>query len=185
MEFEIDRPEEIIVVRKIISSLTRLKNKSIDSLSSDSQITDVDMRRGLRIISDSIEPYLKTRVGAGEHIHIPVGHDGEFINKKPYMFTLGCWCCRATSWTELIKSVVDIISIEADEKGSYFEDTVLKIKGDRRSYFSKNRGELERPERVFNRDLFVETNLSANNTVIFLDKTVNAFKYKNFDFDTM
>ena len=49
MEFEIDRPEEIIVVRKIISSLTRLKTNSIDSLSIDFQLENSDLLRVLRI----------------------------------------------------------------------------------------------------------------------------------------
>ncbi|HCE42866.1 MAG TPA: hypothetical protein DET40_04910 [Lentisphaeria bacterium] len=178
MEFEIDRPEEIIIVRKIISSMTHLKSGTIRGLCDDSDMGDDRMLRGLRIISDSIEPYLKTRVGTGEHIHIPVGHEGEFINKKPSAFTLGCWHCHATSWRELIKSVIDIISIESDNS---FEGTVLKIEGDRRCYFSVNRNELKDPEPIFNRKLFVETNLSANNAVTFLYKAVKAFHYKNFD----
>lgn len=58
-------------------------------------------------------------------------------------------------------------------------DKLLLLKGRKRPYFTKNANELRVAEKIKGTDIFVETNLSANNIVTLSEDVLSLFGYKD------
>jgi negative regulator of replication initiation len=81
------------------------------------------------------------------------------------------------TWKDMLIQICNIMfSIHRDR----FEK-VLKLRGRKRPYFSKNPNELRGPERINGTDIYVETNLSANNVVQLSKRILALFGYKEDD----
>jgi hypothetical protein len=111
---------------------------------------------------------------------VSTNYEGEFKNTKPASFRLGMWVCSLDSWRDLVRDVVSILQYEHPHK---FEEVVLGIHGQSRKYFSKDRNVLSDSSQVNKSDVYVETNLSANNAVQFTKEIVAAFGYSRDEFD--
>jgi negative regulator of replication initiation len=68
--------------------------------------------------------------------------------------------CR--SFSEMMKLLSSYLRLQHMDS---FTEVALGLRGKRRPYFSKNPAELRKPHRLAASDIFVETNLSANNVV--------------------
>jgi len=58
----------------------------------------------------------------------------------------------------------------------------LKLSGRRRPYYSRNPNELRSPFKIEKSDIFVETNLSANNIIKICNDLINILGYSENDF---
>jgi hypothetical protein len=63
------------------------------------------------------------------------------------------------------------------ENETKFEEIALTITGSKRSYFSKEVKDLRDGRHIRGQNLFVETNLSANNAVSLVSHIAKAFGY--------
>jgi predicted type IV restriction endonuclease len=69
-------------------------------------------------------------------------------------------CCH--SYPEMLKLVSSYLWLRHMDS---FAKVALDLRGKKRPYFSKNPAELRKPHKLSASDIFVETNLSANNIV--------------------
>lgn len=83
--------------------------------------------------------------------------DYSYFPIKGYSLNGKFVACR--SFAEML---VNLTSYLWRQDKDAFEKIALKLCGKKRPYFSKNRADLRKPQRVANSDFFVETNLSAN-----------------------
>ena len=60
-------------------------------------------------------------------------------------------------------------------------DKVLTLRGRKRPYFSRHSGDLREPVKIKGTNIYVETNLSANNIVSLLEKIIQLFGYSVAD----
>ena len=67
-----------------------------------------------------------------------------------------------SSFSEMLKSVCSYLWLRHMDT---FAAAALPLHGKKRPYFSKNAADLRKPHRLAASDIFVETNLSANNVV--------------------
>ena len=67
------------------------------------------------------------------------------------------------SFADMLTTLFTLLSLAEDSDS--FEKAALRLHGRKRPYFSKNSGDLRRPYQLPGKQLFVETNLSANNIV--------------------
>ena len=81
------------------------------------------------------------------------------------------------SWKEMLLKIVNIMIDNHREKFN----KVLELRGKKRPYFSKNPRELRKAERISNTDIYVETNLSANQIVKLSIDIIKTFGYKEED----
>jgi negative regulator of replication initiation len=72
---------------------------------------------------------------------------------------------KCDSFADMLTTLFTLLSL-AEDSGS-FEKAALQLHGKKRPYFSKNSDDLRRPYQIPGKQLFVETNLSANNIVGF------------------
>jgi len=109
-----------------------------------------------------------------------VNHEGRYKGKKPYSFRIGHWVCDVSNntWRQFIESVSDILAIEHPDK---FADLAMKVTGPRRNYVSTNRQTLKNGVRVHGTEIYIETNLSANNAVAFAQELARAFGYDSVE----
>ena len=82
-----------------------------------------------------------------------------------------------SSWKGMLMKIIDLMLYVHREQFS----RVLKLRGRKRPYFSKNPNELRKPERINNTDIYVETNLSANSIVKISKKIIALFGYGESD----
>jgi len=76
-------------------------------------------------------------------------------------------------WIEMLKKICSIILEFHRDK---FEQ-ILKLKGRRRPYFTKDKNELRVPSRIETTDIYMETNLSANSIVKITQNLISLFGY--------
>lgn len=70
---------------------------------------------------------------------------------------------KCSSFSDMIATFCTTRSFVEDSQS--FEKATLQFHGKKRPYFSKNPGDLRKPYKIPGKQLFVETNLSANNIV--------------------
>jgi negative regulator of replication initiation len=70
---------------------------------------------------------------------------------------------KCDSFANMLTTLCTVRSFVEDSES--FEKAALQFHGRKRPYFSKNRGDLRKPYKIPGKQLFVETNLSANNIV--------------------
>ncbi len=87
-----------------------------------------------------------------------------FFNKKQY---------RPKSWKELLMTMCDVLK---ESHGSEFEK-VLNLVGRKRPYFTRNPNELRIPQEIGGTNIFVETNLSANQITKICSNMLSVFGY--------
>ena len=64
-------------------------------------------------------------------------------------------------------------------------DKLLRLRGRKRPYFTRNYNELRKPKRVDKTDIYVETNLSANQIVNLSKSIIELFGYKEENLSIM
>ena len=74
--------------------------------------------------------------------------------------SVSCRPCR--SFSEMLKLLCSRLWLQHMDS---FAQVALQLHGKRRPYFSRNASELRKPHKLAASDIFVETNLSANNIV--------------------
>lgn len=80
-------------------------------------------------------------------------------------------------WKDLLITLCDILNAT---NRSHF-DKILSIVGRKRPYFTHNANELRVPQKINNTNIFVETNLSANNIVKICLDMLAVFGYSSSD----
>lgn len=97
----------------------------------------------------------------------PSGYTG----KRPIAFLLSGTRHQVTSWRNVLREVLAFLSREHRE---VFSERVVSIRGKKRPYFSEDADELRDPLEIEGSALYVEGNLSANDIVKLVEKTVAA-----------
>lgn len=82
------------------------------------------------------------------------------------------------SWKDLLIKLCEVLSITHSTEFN----NVLNLKGRKRQYFSLNKNELFVPQKIPNTNIFVETNLSANNIVKICFDVLAILEYPINDF---
>lgn len=106
-------------------------------------------------------------------IPTPESHTGKSIS----VFRFRGLRYEVQSWKELLIKLCEILK---NAHGSEFDKT-LGIVGRKRPYFTHNANELRQPGKISNTNIFVETNLSANNIVKICLQMLAAFGYSSND----
>ena len=75
--------------------------------------------------------------------------------------------------------MTQIIQIEHEDE---FEERALGCRGQSRVYFSRDENDLTESNKIDGCELYVETNLSANNSFDFARKVALSFGYPSKDF---
>ena len=81
------------------------------------------------------------------------------------------------SWIEMLLQICNIMLFKHRD----IFDRVLNLVGRKRPYFSKNPNELRQPKRIDKTDIYIETNLSANQIVKISKNVLTLFGYKEDD----
>jgi len=81
-----------------------------------------------------------------------------FANHKIKAFYFENEKYNVSSWKDMLLKILELLLKKHPEK----INLLLNLKGRKRPYFSKNKLELREPLKLFNTDIYVETNLSAN-----------------------
>jgi len=186
MKFNINTPKDIWIMRKFSNSLSVDVNRSADSILESYASTDIN--RFFEIIKQTIPdipdiPELPDDCKEFDFETVSVNGEGTYKGKSFNFFYLGTWrCCVSCDrcWKDMVKFVSDVMYIENE---SDFFDIVKNIRGGRtRLYFSKNKSDFKDPYQIGlpenKSEYYVETNLSANNSVSLVQKLVSKFGYE-------
>lgn len=76
------------------------------------------------------------------------------------------------------KDIVILVSELIYELHNNDFENILKIKGKKRKYFSKEQNELRKPNKIKNTDIFCETNLSAKDCIRISKEVLKEFGHK-------
>ncbi len=98
---------------------------------------------------------------------------GGYTNKSISIFVFNGKQYRANSWKELLMTMCDVLR---ENHGSEFEK-ILSLVGRKRPYFTRNPNELRIPQEIGGTNIFVETNLSANQITKICSNMLSAFGY--------
>lgn len=101
----------------------------------------------------------------------------EYTGKTLTSFSLLGKRQEAKAWIELLLSISTYL---ASNHRSRF-DAVLRLAGRKRPYFSTNQSELRTAKKINGTDIYVETNLSANQIVKISNDLLELFGYKKAD----
>lgn len=101
--------------------------------------------------------------------------DKDYTNSKIDQFKFYDTVYKPKHWKEMLIKFTTII---LDCVNDY--EKVLKIQGRTMNYFSKDSGELRRPELIINTDIYVETNLNTNTIIKICKVMTDIF---GFDWD--
>lgn len=107
-----------------------------------------------------------------------------YIGRKPKFVKFQSNTYKVNTWREVLQRIAKIIH---SEKKDF--DRVLDIKGRKRVYFSKDNkgkgygGELVQPIEIPNTPYYFEGNISANRTMVIVDKLLELFNYQKTDLE--
>ncbi len=99
---------------------------------------------------------------------------GGYTNKSISVFVFNRKQYQPKSWKELLLTMCDVLR---ESHGSEFEK-VLNLVGRKRPYFTRNPNELRIPQEIGGTNIFVETNLSANQITKICSNMLSAFGYR-------
>ncbi len=109
--------------------------------------------------------------------HVSLSSSKSYTGKSIVAFTFKKTRYEARSWKDMLIKICNLmLSAHKDQ----FEK-VLNLAGRKRPYFTKNRNELRKPEKIGNTDIYVETHLNANNIVKLSKSIIAFFGYKSDD----
>ncbi len=100
-----------------------------------------------------------------------------YTNKSIRSFVLKGTKYNVNSWKEMLIVLCDVM---LTTHRNQFEQ-ILKLRGRKKPYFTKNLNELRAPEKINGTDIFVEVNLSANNIVKLSIDIISVFGYTKND----
>jgi hypothetical protein len=176
MIFRIYFPSEIIWIRKIHATLTSPTSQFRQAIATEIG-TDADTAR------EALASYVRSieipKVRLSDHLpylgDVSVLHEGPYTHQKLYGFKLGVWACQATTWRDAVCNCARVLYLEHED---VFEKRVMRIKGEDRVYFSRNLQELKEAMQISSSGIYVETNLSANNSFSLICQMAKAFEYE-------
>jgi hypothetical protein len=176
MIFHIYHPVDIISIRQIHARLASPTAELSQALAKEIG-TDTDTaRHALRSYTRGIEmPRAGLSVPPAPWLaNVPVTQEGLYTHTKPYGFQLGVWACQASSWRDMVSHCAEILYLEHE---NVFQERVMRIKGPERVYFSHEPSDLTAGREIFSSGLYVETNLSADNSFSLISRMAEAFEY--------
>ncbi len=180
MLIEIEEPSDVLTIRQIMDAIRSPSDQLCDAMSSslrlNTRLSEREMNRFALLLKF---PKSKDTDQSRWLNWVRVNHDGEFTNKTVRSFRLGIRICKVSTWRDLVRFVADILYIEHREQ---FEEIVSWIHGDKRDYFSRSSRDLRDAHRIA-KDLFVETNLAANNCVSLVTLLAEKFGYDSIEID--
>ena len=170
----IREPSDILVIRKLHSIL---QDPSVETIEVLRKQCDEKMSYKVK---DALTAFVsQVRLPSPASPNVPTwlkvvstAYEGPHTHTTPGRFQLGVWVCNAGSWRNLARYTCEILHLEHAE---VFTERAFTVTGPRRDYFSTDRSTLRDPYRVG--EIFVETNLSANNCVSFVNRLAEAFGY--------
>jgi hypothetical protein len=147
-------------------------------------VAEVDRCTGIKISVDEASEFFRShlsrllevlpRAMSYDRITIETDAKGPHIGKKPIALKFSGKEMKISEWREVVRKFCDIL---ADENRDHFPLVLELLRADRRTYFTRDESKLTDGYLVPNTDIWVETNLSANNTMEFCNKLANAFGY--------
>jgi hypothetical protein len=128
-------------------------------------------------IADHAPPWEKSlmRKIRDDVVMVFTNDDGPYKNTKPTQVQFGQHTVLARDWTTALQKICDKV---AEENLDDIHDLLNKIGWTRRPYFTRGAdNDYKRPYQVGNTDIYVECNLSANNTKDLIDGISWLFGY--------
>lgn len=123
-----------------------------------------------------------TRTISNVPICVGVRDWGIYKGVKPNWFKMGEHKESVRNWRDLL---VKVCTFVAEDNPSEFYIVLNYISGNRRSYFSKSDDSMKDGRKIPNTDIYVESNLSANNIKNLCDAIAKLFGYgKEIQVDT-
>jgi len=98
----------------------------------------------------------------------------DFQNKHLKSFTFLGKTYEIQEWNEILTGVCRIMAEREPDK---FEQVLLSFRGRKRSYFSRNKKELEQPKKILNTGIYAMTKLGANEMVRRSKDVIKRFGY--------
>lgn len=102
---------------------------------------------------------------------------GNYTGKSISSFSFRGSQYEVRTWKDILVRLCDILNAA---HGTEF-DKVLSLRGRKRPYFTRSENELRSPEKFGNTDIFLETNLSANQIVKICFDLLALFGYSSTD----
>ena len=178
MHFLIKKPRDVLVIRRLNALIADAPIKVLEFLGSlcDGEELIVVKSALQTFMSEVSLPKPPTQDHQRPLTSVRVPSDGPFKNKKPTRFRLGSWECEMNygDWRDLVLYVCEILYLEHPEN---FRECASRVTGKHRDYISDKAENLEKAEKIWNADIFVETNLSADNSVNFVCDLAQKFGY--------
>ncbi|MBW7988399.1 MAG: replication initiation negative regulator SeqA [Planctomycetes bacterium] len=106
----------------------------------------------------------------------------DFQNKQPNSFTFLGANYEVHEWNEILIGVCRIMAEKEPEK---FQRVLLSFRGPKRSYFSRNKKELEQHKEIPNTGIYAMTKLGANAMVRRSKDVIKRFDYNPDDLKVM
>jgi len=145
---------------------------------------------GYKPENDTVEQFLKTLVEPSLNLTDTrklLGQEKMSSVSKKYLqdytwrsiksFTFKGRRYPVNTWKDLL---VNLLNIIFGDKSEQF-DRVFALRGPRKPYFSKNKGDLRAPRRIANSEIYVETNFNANKIVEISKQLLTIFGYQESD----
>ena len=98
----------------------------------------------------------------------------DFQNKQPNSFTLLGTTYDVQEWNEILTGVCRIM---AEKEPDRFEQVLLSFRGRKRSYFSRDKSEMEQPKKIPNTGIYAMTKCGANEIVRRSKDVIKLFGY--------
>jgi hypothetical protein len=178
MLFSIQTPNDVVWIRKLYAKLSDPSADVIEKLArfcGCEAPSEFVIRSAMRTLLSAVSLAKPPNPGwQCAWTFVPVPDDGPYTNTKPTGFRIGCWQCDVDDWCELVHYVCEILYLEHPDM---FRECAFKVTGRRRDYFSAERERLGQPKKVCS-GLWVETRLSANNSVSFVNELAQVFGYE-------
>jgi len=120
-----------------------------------------------------VTPLTTVKVGPLPQPSKPGNYTGKYISS----FSFRGSQYEVRTWKDMLVRLCDILNAA---HGNEF-DKVLSLRGRKRPYFTHSENELRSPEKFSNTDIFLETNLSANQIVKICFDLLALFGYSSTD----
>lgn len=150
---------------------------------------ETEKTAGIRPSGRDVKSFIRTKIALrSEHeespprsrqtpnrVYVHTNLDGEYAGTRPKWFSLGGEQRNVRTWREM---VVKVCEIAAAQKKDDFKGVLFRICAHgSRLYFSRSKDALRKGKNVPGTDIYVTTNLSANNAKSLCDRISEIFGY--------
>lgn len=169
--------DKMNVLSECVKNIDELQNK----LESYSSLLDLDENVEMDIITkedeESIERKIPNYSEYNVDSNIPYSLYDDFTHKRPAAFYLFDERIDANDWKEILVKTCEVLARKDLEKFSAFIND-KSMSGKKVVYFSKSSNGMRAPRKVIGTDIFVMTNMSANQVRNVIERMLKRYGIK-------